>query len=131
MSVVSVQLKMNKIGKMSPNSVNFKSRPKAFEKAEGRGQKAAMIPRLKTWDSNKDEKSFSRPSGSPVAYGGRPSCSAGSLRVSQQILFFVTNESVGFDPLWARQGRRHSFSYKPSHLPSALCLLPSALPEGL
>jgi len=29
-------------------------------------------------------------------------------RVSQQILFFVKNKSVGFDPSWARQGRRHS-----------------------
>jgi len=39
----------------------------------------------------------------PVAYGGRPSCSAGSLRVSKYIfsLFFI-NEFRGFKPYGRR-----------------------------
>jgi hypothetical protein len=83
-------------------------------------KKAAMLraegtydPCLKTGDSNKDEKSSSR-------------------YASRNRFYFLFRINPG---AWTRygQGRAEgiSSSYKLLHPPSALCLLPSALPEGL
>jgi hypothetical protein len=38
-----------------------------------------------------------------------------ALRVWQQISFFVTNESVGLDPLWAKQGSPNEKNFTAMH----------------
>jgi len=91
-----------------------------MQRAEGR-----YVPTLKNVAFKQGRESFSRPS--PVGDAARTGdarvlATANTSRRESGLtllqrwftarlallrIFFVTNESVGFNPLWARQGRRH------------------------